>query len=200
MPLRTLSLDLSTKCCGWAMGAAYGAVELPGMGPAKKQKLGILFMAVRNAMCDLIEAHAPTGIAWCLVDYFDPEFVWEAHKAVRQVVELAAADHDVPTITGSTRTVRLAVLGRGDFGERDPLTGGLVARSGREQAKAAVATWCRDRGFPAVLPELGNALVLNAYLEMRREAPRGRTGRERLGHNHPGHDAREAASEGRTPG
>lgn len=159
-----LTIDMSTRRLGWAMGGdvlTHGAIRLPGM-----LNLGGLYAGVRNALCDLFEAHRPARLVWYQAEFVEHETVWEAHKATRIIAELTAHDNDVAAEMAELRRARITVLGRGDFGERGAYGMGLVAESGRAQAKATVAAWCFDQGYGAVEFEVGNALVLRRYCEI----------------------------------
>lgn len=188
-----LAIDLSTRRLGWATGAgrpdAYDEIELPGM-----KHLGRLYASVRNALCDLFAAQRPKRLVWCRAEYFEHDAVWEAHQSIRVIAELAAHDNGVIPKVALLRPVRLAVLGRGDFGERHASGIGFIPEAGRGQAKAAVAAWCAAQGYGGVEFETGNALVLHKYCEFIGRQIHGQpAGINGMGRNHPRGDAREAA-------
>jgi len=193
----SLTIDISTRRLGWAVGgssvAAYDEIALPGI-----KSLGALYAGVRNALCDLFAAYRPQRLVWCQAEFVEHDTVWEAHKATRAVAELAAHDNDVIPRIAYLRKARIAVLGRGDFGEYHPSGLGFVAEGGRAQAKAVVAAWCFEQGYGAVEFEVGNALVLRRYCEIIGRNVYGQLGadHQRLGHHHPRRDAREAARQG----
>lgn len=155
---------MGARRLGWAVSggnAAHDETALPGL-----TSLGELFASVRNALCDLIEIHRPRLLIWCAAEFVEHDHVWEAHKATRTIAELVAYDNDVAAQQADQRKARIAVLGRGDFGERGPYGMGLVADSGRRQAKEAVAAWCREQDYGGCGFEVGNALVLRRYCEI----------------------------------
>lgn len=154
-------------CSGIGLKPMHGLITLPGTA-----HLGKLYAAVRNSVEGLINQHEP-GIL-CYVAKFNTRNktavrTAEALGGVQAAVDLVAYDSGLPEPTRyNERTARIAVLGIGDFGLRDPRTGGLIPDSGREEAKRIVLEWCAARGLAVLSHDVADAIVLLKYDQISR--------------------------------
>jgi hypothetical protein len=149
-PGGVLALDLSTRS-GWCYGRlddthpVSGVWVLPPMS-----RLGECFVALDNELSDAIALHQPR-----LVLTEAP--LEKAQHTARLLMGLAdhalscCYRHSVPCREQSVNTMRLAVLGRAHFADRDPRTGKRV--NGSVNAKAAVLAWCREQGWTDVFDD-----------------------------------------------
>jgi Holliday junction resolvasome RuvABC endonuclease subunit len=161
---RTMAIDLSTRNLGWACASvgsnrpSFGLVKLPGM-----KDLGVLYASVRNGLTGLFEEHRPRRLVFCLAMFSDIQTTARALNGVQAVAELTAYDHEVEAFEAIESRARKAVLGRGHFGGKDPVTGSLVPGLGRKQAKEAVAQWSTRMGYETDSDDVRDALVLLEY-------------------------------------
>lgn len=157
-----MALDLSTRKMGWAVDAGnaprYGLVRLPGM-----KDLGVLYVAVRNALEKLIEEHEPDKFIFCLARFHDAQTAARALNGVQAMAEFVATDLGLTCEEAVESRVRKVVLGRGSFGGKDPLTGGLIPGLGSKQAKQAALAWCAEQGYEPASDDVADALVLLEY-------------------------------------
>ena len=163
---RILTLDLSTRSVGWACSnytpiPVYGLLEFPGM-----KDLGALYAACRNSVEKLIETHDPELIVFCQALFRDQQTAARALAGVQCVTELVAYDSGIAVMEANEMTARKAILGRCHFGEKDPLTGGIIKGSGSKQAKLAVMKWCADQGYDPATHDVGDALVLLRHAQL----------------------------------
>lgn len=185
---RILALDFGAVSFGWAVDIGrlqplYGRHLLPGI-----RCRGELQQAVRNTLKKvLIPRYDPELVTWCREEFSDYPAVMDAHAAVRHAIENVVYQEALKGLEADRREVRQVVLGCGDFGRRDPVTSGLIAGGGREEAKDAVTAWCSKQGFRPLTPEVGNSLVLHRYQQMKKGSFSGQSRAvERSGDHHPG--------------
>lgn len=143
-----LALDLATRM-GWAFGATSrvpqcGVVHLSGHEP------GAVFASCVDAVADLIDLHQPARIvaeAPLPVQAQTHGRTAEHQFGLHAVLQLLAYRRSIPSKLIRADTARLSMLGRSRFG-------------GRDGAKAAVMSWCRERGFSPPDDNAADALVL----------------------------------------
>lgn len=163
MAVTVLALDCSTRMLGWCCTASgervYGLIKLPGM-----KDLGMLHAAVRNSLVNLIEGHKPGVLCWCRPMFRDQQTAAEALLGVAAVAHLTAYDYGLRVVVEAETTARKYVLGRGTFGERDPVTKKIIKGSGSRAAKAAALAWCAARGIETTSDDVADACVLHQYV------------------------------------
>lgn len=159
-----LAIDCSTRRLGWSVDAPpanlprYGLILLPGM-----KSLGTLYAAVRNSLSDLVEEHRPDVLVWCKPMFRDAQTAAQALLGVSAIADLVAHDNDIRTFDVVESSARKDVLGRGSFGERDPVTRKIIKGSGTKAVKAAALAWCAKCGLDVDSDDIGDSLVLLAY-------------------------------------
>ena len=171
-PPRILSVDLGARHLGWAAQAGnavqYGLIEMPGI-----KHPGELYACTRNELERIIVRYEPRFMR------FAPAFIAAGRTSTQvgkvltgqqAVLELVAFDNEIDLEPINERSARKQVLGQCDFGRIDARTGKFIPDSGREEAKALVMLWCRDRGFFPASHDVGDALVLLHYDASRRAA------------------------------
>jgi hypothetical protein len=138
---------------------SYGLILLPGM-----KHLGLLYGSLRNCVEELVLAHRPTRLLFCMALFRDRQSAARALNGVQAVAELVAYDNDIEALEANESRARKVVLGRGTFGGKDE-NGRLIPGLGSKQAKAAVMKWCAEQGFEPATHDVGDALVLLRYAQ-----------------------------------
>lgn len=159
-----LAIDVSTRMLGWAVDVSdanlprYGLIKLPGM-----KRLGVLFAAVRNSLCDLVEEFQPKAMAWCPAYARIDQSAGAALNNVVAIARLVCHDEDVRPMPLLETDARGDVLGRKTFGKRDA-RGKIIKGTGSEMAKAAAMAWCAKQGLDNIAShDVADALVLLAH-------------------------------------
>jgi hypothetical protein len=171
-----LALDLSTRT-GHCYGCLEDAVPISGVWvlPPMSQLAGC-FVALENELEDAIAFHQPRLV-------LSEAPIEKQQTSARLLIGLAnqvmatCYRHRVPCREQSVNTMRLAMLGRCHFSEKDPATGKRV--NGSANAKAAVLDWCHRQGWTEV-EDHNEADARVAWAYAKREILRHRERRGRL--------------------
>lgn len=163
-PERILAIDCSTRFLGWAVDVPganlpqYGLLTLPGMS-----KLGRLFAAVRNSLCDLAAEFRPEVMAWCPAYARIDQSAGAALNNVIAIAQLVCHDENIRPMPTLETDARGDVLGRKTFGKRDA-HGKIIKGTGTAMAKAAALAWCGKCGLENIASnDVADALVLLAH-------------------------------------
>ncbi len=155
VPEVVLALDLS-QSVGWACGArgtrpSHGVIRL--VAPEGSERQGAIFAACSDAIANLIALHSPDRVV--MEAPLPAQAQTHAHTAEQQfglaaVARLICYRRQLRIRSVTPDTARYSVLKRARFG-------------GRDQAKAAVMSWCRAQGLNPATDDAGDALIILAH-------------------------------------